>query len=476
MTGRRCTASILLAALVMLAGCAVHRPQAITPPAPLPAAFAGQAAEATPPLGPWWQAFGDPRLDALVVEAFAGNLDLAGAVARLEQLEALARQSAAARSPVLNIEGRASRDAQPSFAGDFTGNSHSLSLAAGYEPDLWNKLKSRTAAARLEAEASREEIHALYLGLSARVADLYYLALEQRAQLELTDRTVGSFADTLERVERRYREGLVPALDIYQARQTLAAARARRPLFEASLASAEYALASLLGRFPGPLPAAGLPALPEAPEAFPAGLPSQLLARRPDVRAALRRVEAADAGVAAAIAERFPSFNLLGSYGTSRTAFSTGIISGDFWGMALSLAQPLIDGGRRKAEVERSRAAFRERLAGYRQSVLSAFQEVEDALARNRATEQRISRLAERASATEASLRLSTERYLQGLSDYLPVLTAQALLLDAEGQLLASRRQLIADRITLARALGGSWMETELDHKLNTAQTEGQQR
>ena len=137
------------------------------------------------------------------------------------------------------------------LTGAVTADTYSLSLPASFELDLWRKLASRTEAARLEQVASREELKALYLSLSAQVADLYFLALEQQSQLELTDRNIAAFADTLERVERRYREGLVPPLDVYQSRQNLAAARSRRPQFENALVTAEHALAMLLGRYPG---------------------------------------------------------------------------------------------------------------------------------------------------------------------------------------------------------------------------------
>ena len=447
----------LLILLLLVAGCTLHAPQAIEPPHPLPAAFLeGGGGDVFP--GRWWETFGDPRLDALMAEAFTGNLDLAQAVARLDQLQALSRQAEAGRRPTLNVEGRAGREGSSSFGGDAVGTSYRLSLAAAFEVDLWNKIRSRRDAARLEEDASREEVAALYLRLSAQVADLYYLAVEQRAQLVLADSTIAAYLDALARVEDRYREGLVPALDVYQARQNLAAARARRPLPEAGAAQAEHALAVLLGRFPQAGLAGTVVELPTAPEAFAAGLPSELLARRPDVTAALLRLRASDARIGAAIAERFPSFNLLGTYGYSSTPFGGTDISGDFWSLLLQLAAPVLDGGRRRAEVERSRALFRENLARYHLAVLGAVREVEDALSAGRATEARIAFLAERQTAAEATLRLSTERYRQGLSDYLPVLTAQTLHFEAQSQLIAARRQLIADRVTLARALGGDWM------------------
>jgi NodT family efflux transporter outer membrane factor (OMF) lipoprotein len=288
--------------------------------------------------------------------------------------------------------------------------------------------------------------------------------------LELTDRNIAAFADTLERVESRYREGLVPALDVYQSRQNLAAARSRRPEFEKALAAAEHALAVLLGRYPGRGIVEKDRELPPAVPDFPAGLPSELLARRPDVQAGLLRLQASDARIAAAIADCFPALRLTGSYGGQSTELADLLASGNiFWNLLLNIAQPLFDGGRRAAEVDRSRAVFRENLAAYHQSVLAAFREVEDALTAGRTVQERIARLGEREEASAAALRLALDRYLQGLSDFLPVLTAQGLHFDAQSQLLAARRQFIADRITLARALGGVWMEQELAKGVNPA-------
>jgi len=469
MSPRSVTGGLALFCLLALPGCTLHRPQQATLPAPLPAAYVEQAAETAPvpAVERWWENFADARLNALIEEAFAANPELDQAFARLQQAEAQLGTVRAAQLPSLNLGGAAGRSRQSGPTGAVTADSFRLSAAAGFELDLWGKLAARTKAARLEVDAARENVKTLYLSLSARVADLYFLAVEQRAQLELADRSIAAYADTLERVERRYREGLVPALDLYQSRQTLAAARARRPLFANTLAATEHALAVLLGRYPEAETGGSLAELPLGPAAFPAGLPARLLARRPDIAAAQLRLEASDARIAAAIADRFPSFNLLGSYGGASNELGELLNSGNiFWSLLLDLAQPLYDGGRRSAEVERNRGLFRENLARYQATVLAAFQEVEDALAANRTTEERITFLGQRVEASRAALRLALDRYLQGLSDYLPVLTAQGLQFDAESQLLAARRQLLTDRISLARALGGEWMKAEMEKTL----------
>ncbi len=449
----------LLAVGLLLGGCSLHSPRPVSLPE-LPGQFrqVPTAAGTVPAEERWWLAFADPALDALIERGLAGNLDLAQALARLEQAEALLQGAEGARRPSLALEGQLRRERNVSFAGPFTGSSERLSLAAGYELDLWQKLRLRRDAARAEVAASALDLQALRLSLAAQLTDLHFLAAEQRGQLALADATSAAFADTLERVDRRYREGLVPALDVYQARQSLAVARARRPQVEATLAQAEHALAVLTGAPPSAAQAAGADRLPALGQQLPLLLPSQVLRQRPDVAAALQRLQAADARIGAAIAERFPAFNLAGAWGSAETALVSGDVSGVFWNLLLNLSAPLLDGGRRQAEVERSEALFRELLARYHKSVLTALQEVEDALARNRASAERLQLLAEREAAASATLRLALDRYLQGLTDYLPVLTSQGLQLDAEAQLLAARRQLLSDRISLHRALGGGWM------------------
>lgn len=457
-------------------GCTLHKPQQASLPFSVPRGYveSPSAGEPLSDLEHWWERFGDTDLNALMAEAFSANPDLQQAYARLEQAGALVRTSGAAQRPSLDLAGAGGRRRQAiGLSGAVTTDTYSLSIPASFEVDLWRKLASRTEAARSEQAASREELKALYLSLSAQVADLYFLAVEQRAQRDLADRNIAAFADTLERVERRYREGLVPPLDVYQSRQNLAAARSRRPQFENGLATAEHALAVLLGRYPGRGMIDDHRQLPEEIPGFSVGLPSQLLARRPDVAANLLRLRASDARIAAAIADRFPALRLTGSYGGQSVELKDLLASGNIlWNLLLNLAQPLYDGGRRAAEVDRSRAVFRENLAGYHKSVLAAFREVEDALAAGRTGEDRIARLRQSEEAAAAALRLALDRYLQGLSEYLPVLTAQGLHFDAQSQLLAARRQLITDRITLARAIGGGWMDAALSAGLDRNTTE----
>ncbi len=418
----------------------------------------------------WWKHFGDEHLNALMEEAFLSNLDIAQAYERLRQAQAVFKSADAAGSLQLNIAGSASRSRQILPSGPYTASRYGLSAAAGYEIDVWNKLSSRADAALFEASASRNDVRALYISISAALADLYYLSAEQSAQVELADRTIASFRDTLQRVENRYFEGLVPVIDVYQSRQNVAAAEAQRTVFRKNLDVSLNAVSALLGKFPSSAHAiAYFPELPAPPD-FQAGLPSRMMFQRPDIRAALLRVKAGDARLAASMADRFPSFNLTGSAGGSSEQVRRILDSPNLlWNILIDAAMPVLDGGRRKAEVERSEAVLKERLLSYHKIVIDAFREVEDALIRGREAGLLIDRLSERVDAATEELRYATDNYLLGLSDYLPVLLAQRRYYESASALLDARRQLITARIELARAVGGEWMNEDMDLRLSSA-------
>ncbi|PLX78028.1 MAG: hypothetical protein C0614_08850 [Desulfuromonas sp.] len=458
----RLTSVLLVTSLVW--GCSLHQPEPVQPPPDLPAKFSrwqGSAGEQQHS-APWWQDFADPQLNRLIEVLLAENLSLEQGLARLEQARATARQAGAGQWPSLTLSGEAGRSRQPGATGPSTGDTRQLAVAAAFEIDLWGKLAARSKAAEHSTQANFAELQTLTLGLVSQLIDLYYLAVEQRAQIRLVDQTIASFSETQNRVEHRYRLGVRPAIDVYQARQSLQNARAGRELFEAGLANAEHAMAVLIGRYPDRTSTGKLATLPALETSFPVGLPSQLLEQRPDLQTAMARIAAADQNVAAAIADRFPSINLLATYGRSRQELASGVLSGDFWSLVSGLTLPIFDAGRRQAEVERNQAVLREAVAAYRLAVLNAFREVEDGLANHQASNLRIRSLEETETATAATMRLAWQNYLQGLSDYLPVLTAQRAHYDTQSHLLAARRQLISHRISLARALGGNWMVTEI--------------
>lgn len=454
---------LLIMTILSLSGCSVHSPMFKGEQIDVPESYSSGETDTSPPVGRWWEKFGDDKLNELIKEAFKHNLDITRSYERLQQSLAIVRTTNSSRGPVLNIEGSGARAKKSGLITE----SYQLSAAASFEIDLWNKLGVKADAARFDALASEEDLRSIYISISARVADLYYLAVEQRAQLELSDNIIESYRDTLKRVESRYRQGLVPAIDLYQSRQNLSSARAQRPLFEQNLATTLNALSVLTGRFPDSETGGSSKELRDAPD-FPVGIPSQLLADRPDIRAAYIRINAADKRIGAALADRFPSFNLVGTYGGSSTETRNVLDSPNIlWNIMLQAAMPVIDSGRRRAEVERTKAVLRENLAAYHQTVLNAFKDVEDALAKGRASGERISMLVETVLSSESSLRIAVDRYMQGLTDYLPVLTEQLRHFTAKSNLLAARRYLISARIELARALGGEWTDKIMEEYSN---------
>ena len=457
-----------LFAAVFLAGCRLHAPLPVTPPEPLPESFTHQTGvdSATELIEPWWQQFNDPALNRLEETLIADNLQIRQAYARLAQLEAAGRVAGSPLSPSLSLTGSANKASQKTETTRLASNGQSVSLAASYELDLWHKLRSNRDAAKLDFSASREEIKTLYLSLTSQAADLYFLAIEQQAQLELTNAIIKDLTTLGEQVEFRYRQGVAPRLDLYLAEQNLAAAKTKKPEQEAQLTATRNGLAVLLGHYPetgSPEIAEQLPVAPPAPAA---GIPARLLQQRPDVQSAFLRVQSSDAKTAAAIADRFPALNLSGVLTGSRTDSGLTITHATFWNLIVGLTQPLFDGGRRRAEIERRQAVTTEALARYRQVVLNAFQEVENSLVANQAAEQQLALKNTELNVAGATLRHATNGYQQGLNDYLVVLNAQRQQHEVSRQYLASRRQLLSARITLWRALGGDWLETSLTDNL----------
>ncbi len=451
---------ILVAA--MLTGCSPYSSNLPELPGPLPDKFveAEDLHDFTEP-GRFWEQFNDPRLNQLVTEALDGNHSIKQALARYDQFTALEKISRASLFPFLSLTGSAGRDNSLTAIGGTEGNSFRLSAVAGYELDLWDKHGKDRDKASFNRQASAADIRTSYISVAAQVTDLYFLLIEQRAQLELSDAIIGSQADTLSRMESRYEAGLVQALDVYQARQNILASRAAKPVYQANLSKGNHALATFLGRFYEPGLSGNKAIILDMDADVLPGIPSELIARRPDVRAAFLRLQASDAEVASAVADRFPSFNLTAAYGSGRLDY-TSVVSDTFWSLLMEAAMPIFDSGRRKAEVERNKAIVEEELARYHQTVLSAIQEVEDALASYRYGLAQLKLLEERFIATTATLRLAEEQYFEGLAEYLSVLTAQVSHFNVQRQLLSSRRQLISDRISLFRALGGDWMKEDI--------------
>jgi NodT family efflux transporter outer membrane factor (OMF) lipoprotein len=404
----------------------------------------------------WWETFGDPELNALVEEGLAGNLSLAQAWARLAQARAQSAQAAADLFP--EVDGAAGAQITRQDDGDRTWDTQefSLGLLSRYEADLWGRLRASRQAARLEADATREDLDAAAMSLAAETTLQWAEIISQRMQLRLLEEQAAINRTYLDLVLLRFRKALASSLDVYQQRQLLEQVKAEIPLVEAREQRARHALALLLGQAPRtallisreelPLPA-GLPAM---------GLPVDLLAARPDVRAAGLRLQAADWQLAAARANRLPRLSL-----SAQAAADSDRVADlfDEWltNLAANLTAPLLDGGRRAAEVVRTRALGDERLAGYRETVLAAVGEVEDALVTEDRQRAHIAGLLREIETGRLALREARERYRKGLNDYLPVLTQLLAVQRRERDLIQQQAALVAARVELHRALGGGW-------------------
>ncbi|MEN8140660.1 MAG: efflux transporter outer membrane subunit [Thermodesulfobacteriota bacterium] len=454
---------LLLLLLLFLSGCSVHPPMA-KPPAHLPTAF--QTAGADMVLLPgeqWWLSFADPHLNAIMADCFAANLDIAMAFARLEQVAELEKSQNATLWPEVSALASAGRGKARGLEAD----TYTLSVGASYELDLWQKLKYRRQAAAFTREAQADEVQFLFLSLAAQVAESYYQLVELRQLLRLNEELINSFQDTVELVDMRYRLGVVGLVDLYQARQNLLAAKAEYPLLQAEERRLINRLALLVGKPAAAVELGELALLPDLHHSFATGLPADLLLNRPDVAAALARLQGADQEIGAAVASRFPALQLTANYGGQNSEIADILVDPNiFWNLLVNISQPIIDGGRRKSEVRRRQAVFNELAAGYQKSVLTALAEVDDALSLERGVDDSLVILVQREEVTRATLELALLRYEQGITDFLPVLTAQTSQASARISLIKGQRQRISSRIQLARALGGSWMSEELDKGL----------
>ncbi len=458
---------LLLISLFLLTACNPLRPAQLERPE-TPKYYSTEQTGAVIQLSEhWWTDFHDPQLNQLQQQLFSNNLDLRQALYRLQQLQALQKMSGATLWPQLNLNGSLSRDQSPGIPKDTRSTNTRLSVAAGYEIDLWDKLKDKNKAAELRQQAGQREVQALLLSLSAQLAEQYFLAVEQRAHLELLKRQQTRKNEFLQTVTERYRAGLSTASEVYQAQQNLAIVKTLVPDHQTILIRAQNSIALLLGQLPGSI-LIDKNELPQINSVVDIGLPANLLVRRPDVTAALLQLEAADRELAAALANRLPAINLSATLGRSATHLAVGDIEGTFWNLALGLAQPLIDGGRRQAETERQTALRAENLTAYQQTLLTAFQEVETALMTEINGTSKTIRLEQQRQINYKNLQLTHDNYIYGLTDSRDLLLSQIMQLEILSLQLNNHRQQLSNRITLARALGGSWMTEEVEQQQQT--------
>ena len=450
--------------ILLLSGCNPLRPEKLQLPDPPDSYSIEQPLPATQLEEQWWKDFHDLQLDQLQQQLFCNNLNLRQAIYRLQQLEMMKKINRANRWPQLTLNGTLKRDSLPALPNDTITTTERFSIAAGYEVDLWNRLSDKAKAAEFRYQAGENDVRTLLLSLSAQLADQYFLAVEQRGQLALLEQQTVQKEGLLKIFTDRYRAGLTTATEVYKARQNLATVKSLVPDRRASLARAENNIALLLGQAPGTV-SIQAEQLPQLTNLVDIGLPADLLLRRPDIAAATQQLAAADHELAAALAARLPAVNLTAAIGHSATKLAVGDIEGTFWNLALGLTQPIFDGGRRKAESQRQKAIREEKFAAWQQIFLTALQEVETALISEVNAGEKSRRLEQQRRINAQTLKLTRDNYLNGLTDSRDLLLSQFAQIDILRQQLTTHRQQLSQRISLARALGGSWMAAELDHQ-----------
>ena len=454
----------LAVVLLLVASCSPFKPQARQSPAgELPRTFSLYTAESEP-LPRWWEAFNDPDLNALITQALSDNLTIKETWARLNQVRAQAVQVGAALYPDLTGTAGASYTRQRSGNGSrktVSNDNYFLGAVSSYELDLWGRVRSGRESALLEASAAREDVNAAAMTLAAEVAQRWVNIIAQRMQKRLLEHQLQTNLTFLELIELRFHMAMVSALDVYQQKQVVEDIMAEIPMVEAREQLLRHELALLLGKLPQTFLNISREDLPNPIEIPATGLPADLLSARPDLRAAGMRLWAADWQVAAARADRLPAISL-----TAQARYGEGDMDVlfDNWLLSLTgnLTAPIFDGKRRAAEVDRSLAVVDEKVSAYRRTVLTAIKEVEDALVTESKQREHIKGLEKVTAAARKALKEAGNRYRKGLNDYLPVLTQLLKVQDLERNLIQQQANLLGARISLYRALGGTWTESLL--------------
>jgi len=471
---RRVRVAAQLAAALSLFGCTVG-PNYVRPPADAPVSYKemGDWKPAQPSdqfgKGSWWEVYEDPQLNALEAQIDVSNFNLKAQQERFEQARATVKISRSNYYP--EITGGASvtqnhiSSNSPLFKTNVSKTNYSdytIPIDASWEPDLWGRVRRTVEASRSEAQATAADVANVSLSLHAELAMDYFQLRGLDAQEDLLQSTVVAYEKALELTQNRYKAGLASAVDVAQAETQLRTTRAQAIDVGVNRAAFEHAIAVLIGKPPAQF---SLPSSPlrSVPPAIPPGLPSDLLERRPDVAASERRMQESNAQIGVAKSAYYPLVTLNGSGGFESGVFTT-LLQGPsgLWSVGANASEYIFDAGRRRAVTQQAQSAYRQSIDTYRQTVLGAFQEVEDNLAALRIlNEEQVVQQSAVASA-EHSLALSINRYKGGIVNYLEVITAQnAALADEVTEVSIQTRRMQAS-VLLVKAIGGGWSVSQI--------------
>lgn len=463
--------ALLTAAALLLAGCKVG-PDYVRPSAPTPEAYkeAGAWKPAEPrdhlSRGKWWEIFGDPELTALIERVDISNQTILAAEAQFRGAQALVRQARAGYFPTLGIGVSTVRSQSPNLPNAPSTTrpvtTYNLPANASWEPDLWGGVRRAVESSEASAQASAADLESARLSAQATLAQNYFLLRIADAQKALLDDTVAAFERSLELTRNRYAAGVAAKVDVVQATTQLKSTQAQAIEIGVQRSALEHAIAVLAGEPPETFSIAPV-RLTVAPPRVPIGVPSELLERRPDIAAAERSVAAANAQIGVAIAAFYPTLTLSAAGGFRSTDSATWLsVPSRYWSVGAALAQVLFDGGLRSGVTAQARATYDGNVAAYRQTVLTAFQEVEDNLAALRILEEEAAVQAEAVAAARQSVELTTNQYKAGVVSYLNVVAVQAAALNNERTAVGILGQRLTASVLLVKALGGGWDASDL--------------
>lgn len=448
---------LVLTIIAMAAGCSdpVKNP---TMPTEIPKSFSTTGTEPLP--DNFWQAFEDDQLDTLIDQALANNFNLETAWDRLAQAQAVAKKSEAALWPQAELDAGFRRSRQENQDIITYSSLYSLGIAAGYEVDLWSRLKSSQKAAWLDVQAQRDAVNTAAITVTASITNTWYQLAEVKALIQIAAEQIETNRQVLEIVTVKFRKGAASAADVLRQRQLVASTEALLIVVEEAEELLQYQLSVLVGNQPELTWQKTSIALPDLPPMPSLGVPADVLWRRPDVRRDFRQLQAADQRLAAAVAEQYPRISIAASVDSS--AVSVHDLFDDWLAnLAANAIQPLFDGNRRKAEVQRQQAVVQERVHIWGQTILDALWDIEAALTQERQQKQLLESLNLQLGLARETYQHNRERYIKGQTDYIRVLESLQSLQALERNVVTAQRALIGYRIDLYRSIAGPFDLTQ---------------
>jgi NodT family efflux transporter outer membrane factor (OMF) lipoprotein len=468
MTARPIRLLAALAAASLLGACTVG-PDYKRPPAPIPASYKeAEGWKVAEPKeaglgGPWWAPYNDPVLDGLLQQIQVSNQTLKAQEAAYRQSIAVLRQARSGLFPVVTVNPSAQRSqtAGGTSREPVVQNRYDVSTLASWDLDLWGRVRRSIESNEASVQASAADLAAVRLSLQAALATDYY-ELRVADQLKrLLDATVADFTRSLQITRNQHNAGVAALSDVITAQTQLDTARAQAINVGVQRAQLEHAIAALIGKPPADFSIAPAPLTREVP-VIPTGVPSTLLERRPDIAAAERQMAAANAQIGVAVAAYYPDITLSGSFGYAAAMGPLFAASNQLWSFGATIAETIFDGGLRDAQVEAARAVYDQTVANYRQTVLTAFQQVEDQLAALRILEQQAAVVDAAVRDAREAVRLTLNEYQAGTVAYTTVITAQTTALSNEQNALTVHQNRLVASIALTQALGGGWSAEQL--------------